>query len=357
MDNIRILGNMLEKEFIALLQKRLPRGWMVAAKAIPARMAPMPDFLFELAGPRGARVQLAAEVRAYVEPKDAARLWELCESYAKVFGDKVVPVVFSPFVSVSTRERFKELGIPYADPTGNLRIVSSRPAVYLETEGAERNPNKETRRVRSLKGPKAGRIVRALCDLPPPYGVRKLASETGIDPGYVSRVFDLIEREDLFEMGLLGEIKAVRWRKLIERWARDYSFLRSNRTLACLEPRDLDGLPARLASAAGRAALTGSFVAASVAPVAPPRLIAAYVDSPEEAAQSLGLRVAESGANVLLVQPQDPVVFDRVSERNGVPCVALSQAAADLLGSPGRGPAEAQALLDWMEAHESAWRR
>ena len=36
--------------------------------------------------------------------------------------------------------------------------------------------------------------------------------------------------------------------------------------------------------------------------------------------------------------------------------VALSQAAADLLGSPGRGPAEGEALIDWMKEHEEVWR-
>jgi len=36
--------------------------------------------------------------------------------------------------------------------------------------------------------------------------------------------------------------------------------------------------------------------------------------------------------------------------------VAPSQAAADLLTSPGRGPSEAEALIAWMAANEAAWR-
>lgn len=36
---------------------------------------------------------------------------------------------------------------------------------------------------------------------------------------------------------------------------------------------------------------------------------------------------------------------------------ARRRTAVDLLSGPGRGPAEAQALLDWMERNESAWRR
>jgi hypothetical protein len=36
---------------------------------------------------------------------------------------------------------------------------------------------------------------------------------------------------------------------------------------------------------------------------------------------------------------------------------AVSQVAVDLLTGPGRNPSEATALLDWMTANESAWRR
>lgn len=129
------------------------------------------------------------------------------------------------------------------------------------------------------------------------------------------------------------------------------------RVVSFLEPRDPATLPSRLAGAAKRAAITGSAAAAAVAPVAPTRLFTAYVESPEETAKQLDLRPAKSGANVLLAEPYDPVVFERVTLREGAPYAALSQTAVDLLTGPGRSPAEAQALLDWMEANESVWRR
>jgi hypothetical protein len=34
---------------------------------------------------------------------------------------------------------------------------------------------------------------------------------------------------------------------------------------------------------------------------------------------------------------------------------ALSQIAADLRTSPGRGPNEAEALMQWMQENEDAW--
>jgi hypothetical protein len=61
-----------------------------------------------------------------------------------------------------------------------------------------------------------------------------------------------------------------------------------------------------------RYALTGSLAAQRLAPYATPRLAMLYVDNPT---------------------------------------------AVDLLTAPGRGPAEAQALMEWMQTHESDWRR
>ena len=41
-----------------------------------------------------------------------------------------------------------------------------------------------------------------------------------------------------------------------------------------------------------------------------------FADDPEAAAQSLGLRLAETGGNVLIVRPYDPVVFERAEYEN-----------------------------------------
>jgi hypothetical protein len=95
---------------------------------------------------------------------------------------------------------------------------------------------------------------------------------------------------------------------------------------------------------------------ASVAPVAPARLAVLFVDDAEDAAGLLGLRPAEAGANVILAEPFDPVVYERCREHEEVSYVAFSQNAADLLTSPGRGPGEAEELMDWMEENEDARR-
>lgn len=112
----------------------------------------------------------------------------------------------------------------------------------------------------------------------------------------------------------------------------------------------------RLKQLKTRYAVTGSWAAAEVAPVAPPRLLTLYVDRPRDVEQTLDLRPAEAGANVAVFTPFDDVVFERTSTKNGVTIAAISQVAADLLTSPGRGPNEAEALMQWMQENEDAWR-
>jgi hypothetical protein len=92
-----------------------------------------------------------------------------------------------------------------------------------------------------------------------------------------------------------------------------------------------------------------------LAPVAAPRLATVFVES-TSVADALDLEPAEAGANVLLVEPFDPVVFERTLMRDGLVLASPSQVVADLLTSPGRGPAEGQALLDWMARSEEVWR-
>ena len=59
---------------------------------------------------------------------------------------------------------------------------------------------------------------------------------------------------------------------------------------------------------------------------------------------------------MVILEPLDPVVFDRAVDRDGLRCVAPSQLAADLLTGPGREPSQGEHVLTWMEKNEHVWR-
>src|SRR5690606_26725455 len=122
------------------------------------------------------------EARARLAPKDVLPLAD------RLVEERETPVVVAPFLTENTRARLRERDVGYLDLTGNARIVLPEPGLFIETQGASEDPNREERPARSLRGAKAGRVVRALIELKTPPGVRELAALTKIDAGYVSRV-------------------------------------------------------------------------------------------------------------------------------------------------------------------------
>jgi hypothetical protein len=69
------------------------------------------------------------------------------------------------------------------------------------------------------------------------------------------------------------------------------------------------------------------------------------------------LRITDSGTNVMLIEPKDEQLSQQVEmDDKGVRYAELVQVVADLRTGPGRSPAEAEALQEWMAANEEAWR-
>lgn len=291
------------------------------------------------------------DVKSRVEPKDVDYL------AATLRPTPEQPVLIAaPFLSPRTQERLRNRGFSYADLTGNVRLTLTEPGLFIETTGARENPAPSSRARKSLKGPKAGRLVRALCDFRTPVGLRELAKRAGIDPGYASRVVDFLDREALITRTKRGPITTVDWRALLNRWSQEYSpFARQGATMY-LAARGIPAVIERLKKTKVKYAVTGAWAAAEVAPVAAPRLLMVYVDDPADVEKTLDLRPGDAGANVAILTPFDDIVFERTSTKGGVTVAALSQVAADLLTSPGRGPNEAEALMDWMQQNEGTWR-
>lgn len=264
-------------------------------------------------------------------------------------------LAISSWMSPATRARLVDAGVNVLDLTGNIHVVLSDPGLFIEVTGADQDPSPEERRA-TLKGAKAARVVRSLCRVRVPVGVRELAAIAGTTPGYVSKLITMLDREAALTRTGDGKVSSVQLPRLLERWAEDAPLSSRATTSSWIDPRGLDALLKRLATAGQRYAVTGSLAASRRAPVAAPRLASVYVEDPELFANAVGLRPAEAGANVVLLVPEDEAVFDDVWEESGVRYAALPQVAADLLSGPGRGPAEAEALIAWMGSNEEVWR-
>ena len=356
MRNIAIFGNGLLGRALELLRHRLPDRWVVRVPAREPRGATYrPDALLEFTAPDGTRGIIVVEAKRNVTAVGAAAFAPRLAHSAK--ENKAAGILLvSEFLSPLTRDRLRAAGISYVDLTGNVWFSLDRPAAFIETQGADRNPAPPERDLRSLKGATAARIVRALCDWRPPVGVRELARRSGADPGYVTRVLSLLEKEDVVKRGAAGDVTDVEWKDLLKRWAQDYDVARTNRAVAFLEPRGADAFLTKLRALNGKYALTGSRAIPRAAVVAPATLTSCYVEGVERTATELQLRTVEAGSNVILLEPYDSVVWERTRTDDNLTSVAVSQCAVDLLTGSGREPSEAENLLSWMSRNEHAWR-
>ena len=358
----------LLEETCQALRQRLPPGWGLAEQPEPLPDGPdrfRLDGLLALTDPQGLTANICVDVKS--RPVEAQQVSLLADRWGRVLRPQsreiwgpdtdAIFMVVAPFLGPSAKDRLTEAGISFGDATGNIRLVSRRPAVFIEASGAVRNPWRENLPLRSLKGARSGRIVRAILDYRPPFGTREISSLTGNAPASVSRVADLLVREAIIQRDRSrGPISGVDWERLLRRWALDYDFSEANSLTPCLEARGVTSLMYKLRDADFTYAVTGSFAAVRHAPVAEPRLVTVYTPDARNAISHLGLRPADSGANVLIGKPFDPVVFDRTEEDGGVTYARVTQVAVDLMQGPGRGPAEAEGLIDWMRSHEDAWR-
>ncbi len=336
----------------------LPMGWNADSTfetPVGSTHATWLDAVVEVTSPDGQSVDIVIEVKQRIEPRTARSVAAQVQRYCAELGEMAVPVVGAAYLSPRTRDALAKLGVGYVDTTGNVLIKISAPGLFISAAGADRDPWPADYQLNSLRGRGAGAALRAIVDNHAPFGVRQLAEIAGVPAPTLSRVIVLLDREGILMRNSRGTVLGVMWQGAIRRWAEDYGQLTSNRPTSLLDPRGIPFFERRLIRSPLKYTATGAFAAQRFNPIAPARTASLYVEDPYEAAEQLGLREVDSGANVMLLEPFDPVVFTGVTTRDGLVCVAPSQLAADLLTGPGREPEQGEELLRWMQENEPAW--
>ena len=361
-----------ERQLIATagndLRRALPSTWKLDWSIEKQSRDTGIDPIARLTASDGTTGRVAFQVtRVPLTPSSAAAVAQETKSR---FPKADAYVLVAPFIGPVTRETLRRQGWGVLDTTGNLELRLDRPALFLERTGATKNPWPLGRVRRSLKAPRAARVVRALADYRPPYGVRELARRARVSAGYAAELLVLLEGEGVVTRDVprrstgarvvkpqrLGGVADVDWSRLIRRWTEDYAVLRSNRYQSFLQPRGIPALLSGLKRAKQRYALTGSASAQRLRAIAPVQVAICFTPSPIDLAREVGLSQSDRGENVILVEPFDDLVFERSRISDGNVYTAASQTLADLITSPGRASAEAEALEQWMRSNEREWR-
>lgn len=347
------------------LTERLPPGWVVKRVEGQDTKNYQFDALFSFEAKSGEmRGTALVEVRKHFSAADVERLLGgLTRRFLGATGAQTILLV-SEYLSPRTRHLLAEENISYLDLAGNVRLVMQSPPIFVESSGANRRPSAlVARRVVGLTGAKAGRIIRFLSEVVPPYGVTEIEEATGISRGYVSRILDRLAEEALIRREPRGPVLHVDWMALLRVRGQSVDVFDINTVRTFVAPNGaralFDGLRAKGMNEG--LVVTGSFAAVRKAPIAAPALLALYIvptsrkpsfELPQEA---LRLLRADEGGDVALLWPSDEGIVQRPWTENGISFVNLPQLAVDCLGGTGRMPAEGEALLGWMEDNRGEW--
>jgi hypothetical protein len=342
-------------QVLELLRSLLPARWGVSYSVGGSN----PNDKYLVMNPGSGSYSAIVEVRRSITPVEARQLFAgtLAPRVRAITGNNPI-VVIAPYISPRTREVLVEQDISYVDLAGNVRLDLQN--TFIEIDRVNRNPNAAPEAPPGLRGATAGRIARVLIDAIPPFGVAEVALAAASDRGYVSRVLDSLAEQALVERERRGKITGVDWPALIRARASSVELLSMRGAQGFISPGGVQELVRdrlRESKPRGLFAVTGSFVATFVAPIAPPALLVCYTTEPVELANRLGLLSTAQGANVYLIDPPNDGPFDRSTELDELPVAAFSQVAIDCLSGNGRMPAEGEALVEWMADNQSTWRR
>lgn len=274
-------------------------------------------------------------------------------------GPARIPVVIAPYLSSTQRQKATELGWSYWDATGNMQIRHANPLVFIEREGAARNPNasSEPRGLSSLKGRGAARVVEYLLTYPNRGAARDIAREAGVGVGTASRVISLLRYENfLVETGGPG-VRIDDREALAHRLVQDYSFVRSNRAKRYYSNLGRDGALLALQRNGVRHAVTGLRAAADVyatweRPMALPSTdLWLYVTDVKEAERVASLVPDARGGDILVAEA--PWLESGNYLAANPPRAYPWRVAFDLMSQPGRHAAVGDDMVKELVARTS----
>jgi len=301
----------------------------------------------EVASDDGTTASLAVITRKRIEPRSLGRL-PLTDQPTLVFAEWLSPRI---------RELLRERQVGFADNTGNIEVHLTRPALTIRTDGANRDPDPKPTSTPTLRGPRAWALMRTLIEVRQPYTAGDLSARLGIDNGYVSRVLQALANERLIEREPRRPVTNVSWEAMLRRLALSYSLFDSNETSTWVASSGPAQLLDDLASKSPRRwAVSGSFAASGLVSVTTAKTAVIYTDDPERLAKLGRLLPTQTGANVVLAKPFDPIVFDGLRSDGDYPRASIAQTAVDLLTGSARMPSEGEAVVKWMHQNEPSWR-
>lgn len=355
MDNIRNIGNM-RVEFQIVQELKNAMHQLIPAKGLKfkfdlnrgARDFDNPDAIIsvnfeDLSFKLIIEVSVHNSLSIFIEK--ISRLKSLCRH------NNMVPVIIARYLSPQRQELCHNEGVCFIDLSGNVYLKYK--SFYVERVGF-RNKFPEKRNGRNPFSDKASLILRAMLkDAEHIWGIREMAEETGLNPGYVSRIAEELDKRD-YIVRVNNKLRLRSPEGILEDWVRAYNF-KKNKLLRyfCMSKSSSDILSKiskiEIPDDIGYA-LSVQAGASLIAPYSVYKEVHVYVRDQKDIEyfkKQLKLSIAEQGSNLIIMLPyyKNSVFFDIQIVKN-LRVVSDIQLYLDLYEYPIRGREQAEHLLN-----------
>jgi hypothetical protein len=293
--------------------------------------------------------QLIAEVSVHnslpIFIEKISRLKSLCRH------NNMVPVIIARYLSPQRQELCHKEGVCFIDLSGNVYLKYK--SFYIERLGFS-NKFPEKRNGRNPFSDKASLILRSMLkNVEHLWGIREMAEEIGLNPGYVSRMAEELEKRKYIARAK-NKLRLRSPEGILDDWVRAYNF-KKNKLLRyfCMAKSSSDIL-SKLSKMEIpddiKYALSVQAGASLISPYSVFKEVHVYVRNQKDIEffnNQLQLSSADQGANLLFMLPyyKNSVFFDiRIVKNLWV--VSDIQLYLDLYEYPIRGREQAEHLFD-----------
>lgn len=268
-----------------------------------------------------------------------------------VHDRNLVPIIIAEYLSPERRDQCMNEGVCYIDLSGNVFIKYE--SIHIERVGFP-NRHPEKRKGRGVFSDKASLILReAFKDVKRPWGVRELAGSVGINPGFISRLSEELEKRNYISR---KDSKLIfkDSESILEDWVREYDY-RKNREVKffCLGkgPDEIIDKIKRLKIPEKLIYAFGFHSGANlISPYAVYNELHIYIKNENEIgwfADNLKLKQVDSGANLIFLLPYyKHSVFYDLQQVDSLKVVSDIQLYLDLYKYPIRGLEQAEYIFE-----------
>ncbi|MFB6356883.1 MAG: hypothetical protein ABEJ65_10260 [bacterium] len=257
-------------------------------------------------------------------------------------------LVIVPYMGEVGRERCQKENVSWLDLSGNASINEDNLTIHIE---GKENKYKRPGRPSNLFAPKSSRVARFLfIHHGESFKQSKIAEGTDLGKGYVSKIINGMEEEDL----VVKDSGGVRVRDpdlLLDAWREEYNFTSHEIIKGTVPAKSGKDAMKQVVTLFEKQnyeyAATGLVAGWCYTKFADFRTASFYVPFPvtDTVEAELGFQEGAKGANLWLVSPKDNWVMDGSKEVEGVECVHPVQGYLDLVsGHPERSKEVAEEL-------------